>query len=130
MTIKTKSTDPLFLAVEARLAKRDTATRPDRVKAFVEALESQITGAVVLPGPKASAAAAAVEVGTQDPGEDAVGQFGIMYDAVDITELGVVVQFERGADPYESKSSGFWYKHFLPITLPAPYHQIFMDACK
>lgn len=138
MSTKTKNTqvnDPLFSALESRLIKQDAATRADRVRAFMESLEAQITGAAVLPANAAAAPEAPTGLDPKDPGAAAVGKLGIFWDSCEMLSevdvLGVCSVYDptNKEFPY-TVSNGADFRYFLPITLPAPYHQQFTEACK
>lgn len=141
-TENTKPTDPLFQGLEARITKQDAATRADRVRTLMEALEAQITGAVVVPAnavAQSPATVASVErapigMDPKDPGAAAVGMLGIFWDDRNgkrINAIGVCANTAGTSGGYiHRKDDGSVWEHFLPITLPAPYHQQFVEAFK
>lgn len=117
MSTKTKNTqvnDPLFSALESRFIKQDAATRANRVRTLMEALESQITGAAVLPANAAAQAPASIDLG-----KDAVGQRGIFWDgdAFYCGYSGACIEFSDGR--YQD-SDGDWYDHFLSVESSIP----------
>ncbi len=121
---------PLFLALDARIAKQDAATRADRVQALIASLESQITGAVVVPVNAAAQAPMASASGL-NPGKDAIGKLGIAWDGdKNGAFIGVCGSVDMDSnEPYRVYGSGD-YINFLPIALPEPFHQEFLEALR
>lgn len=103
----TKTPDPLFTALEARLEKQDKATRAARAQKLQKALEAQITGAVVLPANAAS-------IPNIDPGRAAVGCRGIFWNggAFDRDFSGECTGFSDGR---YLDNDGDKYDHFLSV---------------
>lgn len=111
-TKKPTPADSLLSALVEHIRLRDDASREARARAVLASLDSVIDGNVQ----EAQASSASSTVG-KDPGEKAVGLFGLFWDSEgDDGAFGTCdgVDLEAPDEIYHRHEGSYW-RHFLPL---------------